>query len=554
MTRPSLASALLVLCIGWCALAPYAAHAAPALRQDKPSTDLGTNSASKGPPNFIVIVGEGCGWSGTSVAMDEAHGDACAAEALTPNLAKLAAEGQRASQFYASSPRCTPSRASLFTGVSPAVLRMTYVNEGGSERRGAEAEAPPTTKLIAPNPSMELPADVKTIAQWLKPVGYASAHFGKWHVGRSAPSKVGFDIDDGANTNSGPGRNAQPNPEEGISITDRGIAFMEAQVKAKKPFYLHMSHYGGGTEEEVTPESMELVSKLQGERARSSRGKELYLKGVVADVDKQIGRVLAKLEELGIAGNTYVMFTTDHGTQGHNANPPLSGGKGSLKEGGVRVPFVVRGPGIAAGSTTNVRGISWDLVPTFLELAKVDAKDRGKIEGGSLVPVWSGAKDAKVTRPREEVVLHFPHYDLDNGGPASAIYSGTHKLFRSYETGKDSLYDLSSDLAEARDLAASEDEATRKLALELAKKLDEYLKAVGAQMPRANEAWDPAAPAPERRGRREGGGGGQGGGQGRGREGRRGGDAGQGGTSTGGTSTGGTNAGGDAQGGASQDG
>ena len=523
MTRPSLASALLALFIGCCALAPYGAHAAPALRQDKPSTDLGTNSASKGPPNFIVIVGEGCGWSGTSVAMDEAHGDACAAEALTPNLAKLAAQGQRASQFYASSPRCTPSRASLFTGVSPAVLRMTYVNEGGSERRGAEAEAPPTTKLIAPNPSMELPTDVKTIAQWLKPAGYASAHFGKWHVGRSAPSKVGFDLDDGANTNSGPERNAQPNPEEGISITDRGITFMEEQVKAKKPFYLHMSHYGGGTEEEVTPESMELVSKLQAEgaRARNARGKELYLKGVVADVDKQIGRVLQKLEELGIAENTYVMFTTDHGTQGHNANPPLSGGKGSLKEGGVRVPFLVRGPGIAPGSTTNVRGISWDLVPTFLELAKVDAKDRGKIEGGSLVAVWRGAKDAKVTRPREEVVMHFPHYDLDNGGPASAIYSGTHKLFRSYETGKDSLYDVSSDIAEARDLAASEDEATRKLIVELAKKLDEYLKAVGAQMPRANEAWDPAAPVPERRGRREG---------------RRGGGAGQDGADQGGTS------------------
>ena len=105
-----------------------------------PAPGLGTGApqgASK-KPNFVVIVGEGCGWSGTSVAMDDGHADACEAEALTPNLAKFAAQGLRGSQFYASSPRCTPSRASLFTGASPAVLRMTYVNTDGSERRGNE--------------------------------------------------------------------------------------------------------------------------------------------------------------------------------------------------------------------------------------------------------------------------------------------------------------------------------------------------------------------------------------------------------------------------------
>jgi hypothetical protein len=131
--------------------------------------------------------------------------------------------------------------------------------------------------------------------------------------------------------------------------------------------------------------------------------------------------------------------------------------------------------------------------------------------------VWHGVKDAKVVRPREEVVLHFPHYDLDNGGPASAIYLGVHKLFRSYETGKDSLYDLAQDIGETRDLLTSEDEALKKLGAELGKKLDEYLKAVGAQMPTPNAKYDPAAPPPERRGRREGGGaggGGRGGGKG----------------------------------------
>lgn len=523
MSRPSLASVLLAIVACGSALTAYStpgdhpAQPASARPEDpKPDSRPGTRPAAKGPPNFVVIVGEGCGWSGTSVAMDDAHADACEAAALTPNLAKLAAQGLRGSQFYASSPRCTPSRASLFTGASPAVLRMTYVNTGGTERRGNEGAGAATTKLLPPNPSMELPEDVPTIAQRLKPVGYASAHFGKWHVGRATPSEVGFDLDDGANTNSGPGRNSQPNPEEGVLITDRGIAFMEAQVKAGKPFYLHLSHYGGGSEEEVTPESAELVAKLaEGGKQRNSRGKEQYLKGVVADVDKQIGRVCAKLEELGVADNTYVVFTTDHGTQGHDANPPLAGGKGSLKEGGVRVPFLVRGPLVPAGQETAVRGVSWDLVPTFLELAKVETKDRAKLEGGSLVAVWHGAKDAKVARPREEMVLHFPHYDLDNGGPASAIWLGSHKLLRNYETGKDSLYDLAQDIAETRDLLAGDDEAQRKLGAELGKKLDEYLKAVGAQMPTPNPKYDPSTPAPERRGRREGGGGGQGGGGGK---------------------------------------
>ncbi len=526
LSRLPIASTLLVLLATCCGAHAATAQEAPASRPGPsgdgapttPQTGAGAAAPARSVPNFVVIVGEGCGWSGTSVAMDDGHADACEAEALTPNLAKFATQGLRGSQFYASSPRCTPSRASLFTGASPAVLRMTYVNTDGSERRGNEGGGTATTKLLPPTPSMELPKDVQTIAQLLKPAGYASAHFGKWHVGRAAPTQVGFDLDDGANTNSGPGRNNQPNPEEGIAITDRGIAFMEAQVKAGKPFYLHLSHYGGGTEEEVTPESAELVAKLaESGKQRNSRGKEQYLKGVVADVDKQIGRLYAKLEELGIAGNTYVVFTTDHGTQGHNANPPLSGGKGSLKEGGVRVPFLVRGPGVPAGQETAVRGVSWDLVPTFLELAKVEVKDRSKLEGGSLAGVWHGVKDAKVVRPREEVVLHFPHYDLDNGGPASAIYLGVHKLFRSYETGKDSMYDLAQDIGETRDLLTSEDEALKKLGAELGKKLDEYLKAVGAQMPTPNAKYDPAAPPPERRGRREGGGaggGGRGGGKG----------------------------------------
>lgn len=449
-------------------------------------------------PNFVVVVGEGCGWSGTSVAMDEAHPEACAPEALTPSLKRLQEQGLRFSAFYAASPRCTPSRASLFTGLSPAALHMTYINEGGTNRRGESTE-PAHTKLLPPHPSMELPEGVKTIAQWLAPAGYASAHFGKWHVGRTPPSAHGFTADDGANTNSGPGRNSEPNPEEGVAITERGIAFIEAQVEAQRPFYLHLSHYGGGTSAEVSPEARRLVESLE---SRGRREKELALQGVVADVDRNLARLLAKLDELGVADSTYVIFTTDHGTQGHGANAPLSGGKGSLLEGGVRVPFLVRGPGIRPGTQSDVRAIGWDLVPTLLELAGIEREKDDALEGGSLVALWRGAESGEVPR-RAPFVLHFPHYDLDNGGPMSALYSGPFKLLRSYETGRDSLFDLRRDPGEAQDLADEEPERVKALAGEL----EAYLASVEAQMPTPNPDHDPEAPPGEPRrggrGRRE---------------------------------------------------
>ncbi|MBL8723070.1 MAG: sulfatase-like hydrolase/transferase, partial [Planctomycetes bacterium] len=213
-------------------------------------------------PNFVVLVleGTGAGWASTSVAMDDHRPNARAFAAQTPSLQRLAKTGMRFSDFYVSAPRCTPSRASLLTGMSAAKLGMTYVNDGGSERRGAGAggrssendDASPVVHKLSPATSRtELPQEVTTIAELLHGNGYATAHFGKWHVGRARPSAHGFDEDDGANTNRGPGNNDRPNPEEGLAITERGIAFARAQVAARQPFYLQLSHYGGGSAEEA---------------------------------------------------------------------------------------------------------------------------------------------------------------------------------------------------------------------------------------------------------------------------------------------------------------
>lgn len=451
------------------------------------------------PPSFIFILGEGHGWASTSVQMDDRVPESRGPKGLTPNLERLAREGMRFSDFYAACPRCTPSRASLFTGISPARLHMTYQNEGGKEKRGRRGAGESgdgetgITKLLPPQPVTELPEGVRTVGDILKGAGYATAHFGKWHVGRVSPARHGLDETDGPNTNAGPGGNRTPNPKEAYAITDRGIAFIEQQVRAGRPFYLQLSHYGGGSAEEVTPETLKEVAARLG----NVREKELCQAGVIADMDKTIGRILEKVEQLGIADNTYIIYSADHGSPGRNL--PLNGGKGSVIEGGLRVPFIVRGPGIKPGIVSHTRAVGWDLVPTLADLAGVKQPLPKEIEGGSLGPVFKGSGGGSVRRPGDAIVVHFPHYDFQNGGPASAIWLGSYKLIRSYETGTSSLYDLSGDYAEQHDLAKE----MREKAAELERRLTAYLSSVNAQMPTPNPGYDLTRPGESKQDRRE---------------------------------------------------
>jgi arylsulfatase A-like enzyme len=202
--------------------------------------------------------------------------------------------------------------------------------------------------------------------------------------------------------------------------------------------------------------------------------------------------VLKKIDDLGIANNTYVLYTTDHGAQGRGANRPLAGGKGTLWEGGIRVPLIVRGPGIKAGTFSHVPATDVDLLPTITALARVTEPLPKTIEGGSLVPVLGAAGRGTVKRAREGLCFHFPHWDEGNDGPASALILGNDKLIRNYETGALHLYDLSKDLSEEHDLAKESPQKTA----DLNRRLSEYLKAVGAQLPVANPNFDPSkAPA-----------------------------------------------------------
>ncbi len=459
-------------------------------------------------PNFIFIQAEATGWSSTSVDMDGKPPSHARGPELTPQLSKLATEGMRFSDFYVTAPRCTPSRASFVTGISPAKMHITYQSEGGANRREeASGSSYNLMRMIPPEVEEYLPKGVKTTGDVLRELGYGTAHYGKWHAGRADPTANGFDFSDGANSNQGPERGVAPNPKQCIEIVDKGIAFMRQQLKLGKPFFLQISHYGFGAEAEATPQSLEIARAI----APGVSGKPLGAIAGQHDMDIQLGRLRAALSELGVADNTYIFFSADHGAQGggggvarvggrNAANPPFAGAKGSVSEGGIRVPFIAFGPGIPAGVVSAVRATSMDLLPTLRDLAgkpvhkqferPTEPDAQVSVEGGSLVPVLLGATEGAgikpgegtVVRTREEIVIHFPHYDLNNGGPASAIYLGQFKLVRNYDAQTVRLYNIASDCGETTDLAASMPEKVK----ELESKLDAYLTAVKARMPVVN--------------------------------------------------------------------
>ena len=432
-------------------------------------------ASAPGKPNFIFIQGEGKGWTSTSVRMDPDVPQSRNDYFRTPSLERLAADGMRFVNFYAPSPRCTPSRAAYFTGKSPAKLGMTMVGQ----RSG------PNVRLVEPRPTLEMPVEETTIAEVLRDSGYATAHFGKWHVGRRSPTEHGFDETDGPNNNGGPENVQHPNPKQAYGITESGLRFIEAKAKAGQPFYIQMSHYGGRDLADARESTHRIVSGWAASHGRDDR--EIGVAAVIYDMDITIGMILDKVDELGIADETYVFYTTDHGTPG-SGNHPLTRGKGTVWEGGLRVPLFFRGPGIEPGSVSRVRTTGMDLVPTVADLAGVADKLPRDVEGGSLAAVLTGNGRGAVSRPREEIVFHFPHYDFDPLGPASAILLDDYKLIRFYEDlAKPRLFNIVDDPYERNDLSPTMPE--RADALE--RLLDAYLASVDAELPSINADFDP---------------------------------------------------------------
>ena len=259
-----------------------------------------------------------------------------------------------------------------------------------------------------------------------------------------------------------------------------------------------------------TFESERTSHDTDGERTEGSCNlrddRRTTVAAITEDLDTGVGRVLAAIDRLGLAGTTYVIYTSDNGSGGGGGKGGgraggLSGGKGSVWEGGVRVPFIVRGPGIAANSWCHVPIVGYDLLPTFCEWAGVPPASIPKaVEGGSIAGLIAHQGQAKVPRPRDELLFHFPHYQSGHT-PHSAIRVGNLKLIKLYENDSIRLFDLDADPGERDDLAAARPaDATR-----LRRRLEESLAAVQAQLPSPNPDFDPGRPqAPAKRGKRGG--------------------------------------------------
>lgn len=447
-------------------------------------------------PNLLFILSDDQDWTGLSVRMHPDLPNSASDFYRTPNLEKFAAQGMRFSAAYAPAPVCSPTRISLQTGMSPAKLGWTKAAPAEEGHRLIEGD---NRKSIRP--------DETTIAELLKKAGYATAHYGKWHLGGGGPEANGYDESDGDTGNRDADAHVDPNPVDLFGMTERATAFMEKQKQAGKPFFVQMSYYAL----HLPQNALKSTRAFYESQPPGAMHSDIDRAAITTDLDTGVGHLLESLDRLGLAENTYVIYMSDNGAGGGGKGGarPLSAGKGGVWEGGIRVPLIVRGPGIAADSWCHQPVVGYDFFPTFCRWAGVKEALPEGLEGGDLSPLLFEGSREPVRRAREEMIFHFPHYQGDT--PHSAILLGDYKLLHFYETGETRLFNLAEDLAERNDLTASQP----KVAADLKQRLETYLAEVGASMPRPNPDFDPAKePAGKGGGKGGKGGGGMGGGKG----------------------------------------
>ena len=426
-------------------------------------------------PNIILFFTDDQGWTDTSVQMMAGRADSKSDFYQTPALERLARDGMVFSNAYSPSPVCTPSRASIQFGKTTARLRQTTVHD-----------------VLAKNRGIDLKSET-SLAQMIKTadMGYSTAHFGKWGFPPRSPEHAGYDFSDGG-TNNGDGDYAdvhkrtllpEDDPKRIFSLTKRANAFMEKQTKAGRPFFLQVSHYAVHVQHYALKATIEKHKKLP----RGKKGLDMDYRAplpsrnawmmnysaMIEDLDTSLGLMLDKLDELQIADNTYVIFTSDNGS-GFRGNEPLKGGKANLWEGGLRVPFVVRGPGVRKGSYCDKPVAGWDIYPTVRDLIGSKKPLPDGIDGGSLRSLLEKGNEGEVVRGFPGLVFHFPWY---GNVPMTAIRVGDYKLMRHLNNGEHRLFNVSNDIEEQRDLSKT----MPKKAKELLNDLDAYLKEVGAE-------------------------------------------------------------------------
>jgi len=428
----------------------------------------------------------------------------------TPNIDRFAQQGVRFAQAYSANPVCSPTRYSLQTGKYPTRAGLTNFLVGVRTERFQEA---PLTR--------SMPLAETTLAEVLKGAGYRTAFVGKWHLGENEefwPERQGYDINVGGHSRGSPASYFSPyknprltdGPEGeylGTRLADESIRLLEKCKAEGKPFLLAHCFYNVHTPLRAPAELVEkykkkaerlgiadafhdekqhFISAKGPRRVRGVQGHAVYA-AMVESMDTAFGRVMTKLDELGLGQDTLVVFTADNGglstSEGApTSNLPLRAGKGWLYEGGIRVPWIMRLPGAKAGTTSEVPVVTPDIFATAVEYAGAEGKLPGglrAVDGKSLVPVLKG----NTAPTREALYWHFPHYGNQGGFPGGAIRMGEWKLVENYEDGSVELYNLKRDEGEKRDLAAKEAERVKTMRA----KLHAWYREVGAKFLRAKE-------------------------------------------------------------------
>lgn len=431
------------------------------------------------PPNFIFILADDQGWTSTSVRMEQDDPESQSDFYETPQLERLARLGMRLSRGYSSAAICSPSRRSIQFGQTPIRL---------GDERFARRYHPDSAG------HMTIPFVLKSIDP-----SYRAAHYGKWDLRAGIyPEELGYDESDGDTGNKDGNMNSNSiekwteyflndDPKKIESLTGRALNFMKRQVKAGHPFYLQVSHYATHVDIQAKEGTLDRFWKRDPGQIHGNPG----FAAMTADLDEGIGRIIDAVYELGIEDHTYIIYMADNGgvelipqtnqkmippdEYGRaRRNAPLRGGKWTLYEGGIRVPFIVAGPGVKAGATTKIPVVGWDLLPTLADLAGYREALPGDLDGISFRPVLEGSVMADSQREQRSLIFHRynDHY------PHSAIISGNYKLVKHWRTGELELFDLAEDEGETENRVNSQPQIAQKLYVRLVA----YLRTVDAEI------------------------------------------------------------------------
>jgi arylsulfatase A-like enzyme len=452
------------------------------------------------PPNIVFILADDLGYTDVACYGSKYY--------ETPNIDKLATQGLKLTDHHHCQ-NCQPTRAALMSG--------QYGPRTGVYTVGGISRFEWQTRPLRPVDNVDkLPLEKVTIAQQLKAAGYATGMFGKWHLGEDPehhPAQRGFDE---AIVSMGQHFNFNTNPKtpypEGTYLadflTDKAEDFIRRHKDA--PFFLYLPHFGVHSPHQAKADK---IAHFKDKPPVGGHNNPTYA-GMIASVDDSVGRVMALLDELKLADNTVLIFASDNGGVGgyeregvHGGditdNAPLRSGKGSLYEGGTRVPLIVRWPGVVKpGTTCNTPTIHVDVFPTFLELAGAKAPENQPLDGESLVPLL---KDPSASLKRDAIYQHFPGYLGAGGGtwrttPVALVQSGDWKLMEFMEDKRVELYNLKDDIGEKNNLAASDPDRAKAML----EKLHAWQTTIKAPMPTPNTPVAASAEAPKGKGKGKG--------------------------------------------------